>query len=67
MRCGCPSCDMLMVHVDRGLKSHCVCPVCQEVCNQCMGSGKPLEPAKKRVQDIPEEIQPDDAVYRFKK
>ena len=69
MRCGCQECGALMVNVERGLRSHCACPLCGAVCNQCLGSGVMLQPTKKvePLTDDLDAIAPDDRVYRIRK
>ena len=37
MQCNCPNCSALTIQVQRGLESHCVCPTCGWICNDCMG------------------------------
>nr|MDD6336638.1 hypothetical protein [bacterium] len=37
MQCGCPDCGRLMVQVQRGLQSTCICPECGVTCRACMG------------------------------
>lgn len=45
MRCSCQNCGEYMVHDEKGLLSHCVCPNCFQTCSACLGTPqKPLSP-----------------------
>ena len=43
MRCSCPHCGAWMVHEEKGLQSHCVCPQCLHTCNACIGTGVQMQ------------------------
>lgn len=37
MKCGCERCGSFMDHVEKGEKSHCICPKCLRQCSDCLG------------------------------
>lgn len=38
MRCSCQVCGEYMVQDEKGVNSRCICPICFETCNACMGT-----------------------------
>ena len=68
MRCGCPECEVYMVHAESG-NGACVCPECGWRCDACLGTntvltGEELRKAGERLaermeQGIGEYISPD--------
>ncbi len=42
MRCGCPSCGVLMIHEESGAHLDCCCPSCGYRCSACLGTDSVL-------------------------
>lgn len=47
MRCGCPGCGEYMAQNEQGLNSKCVCPLCFNECDACMGKRTSVIPKDK--------------------
>lgn len=57
MVCGCLVCGTLMVHSEKGIYSTCVCPACDNRCDDCLGSGTPIQKGEQLPEDFEEKIR----------